>query len=90
MATSAKIGDGQPVARNAVVSSLPISDVTLADLNDATSAVNSALESGKRLGSTFLVNDGGAVSDIVIAQGTEPTDEWHRVSDAGAAPIVPA
>jgi len=90
MATSNKVGDLPRVAKNAVVASLPISAVLMTDLQDATSAVNDALLSGKKLGSVYLVSDGTNVSDIVIAQGPDSTDPWHRVSDAGASPIAPA
>lgn len=90
MATSAQIGDSQPVARNAVVSSLPISVVTQAEIEDIDAAVNDALVSGKRLGGTYVITLTAGGTDIVVAQGVDADSEWHRISDAGATPIVPA
>lgn len=86
MPTSTIVGDSQAVARHGKVSALPISSVTAAELADVDSFINSALESGKKLGACILVDNG----DVAIAQGSGATDSWKLVSDAGAAPVTPS
>lgn len=86
MATSVQIGDSQPVARHGTVSALAISSVSVADLEDATSFINSSLEGGKKANAMIVVEG----STIAIAQGPAATDAWHLVSDGGAVPVVPA
>lgn len=79
MPTSPQIGDSQAVARNAVVASLPISVVTQAELEDATSAVNDTLISGKKYGSTYLVALTAGGFDIAVATGVDTTSDWATV-----------
>jgi hypothetical protein len=84
MAYSTTIGDAQPTAVAATVSALPISEVTLAELQDADDAVNFKLYSGKRLGAMYCYEVESGVMEVVVAAGSEPTDNWVKLSSTAA------
>ena len=84
MSYSTKIGDAQPEAVAATVSALPISEVTLAELQDADDPVNLKLYSGKRLGAMYCYEVEDGVMEVVVAAGSEATDNWVKLSAAGA------
>lgn len=90
MASSVNIGDSQVAAVQPVVSGLILGSVAQADVKDKNSAVNNALYSGKQFAACYLMVLTAGGTDIIVAQGSGKTDAWHRISDAGATPIVPA
>lgn len=90
MAYSTTIGDSQEKAVQPVVAALPISIISQAQLEDASDPVNITLYSGKTAGAAYVIALTAGGTDIVVAQGPEPTDDWDRISDAGASPITPA
>lgn len=90
MATSVNIGDSQEKAVQPVVSGLILAPVAQADVADVDSAINNKLYSGKQYGACYIMALTAGGTDIIVAQGDQPADAWHRISDAGAAPITPA
>lgn len=91
MASSVNIGDSQEAAVQPIVSDIGTFDiVTEAQIADATDPVNLAIYSGKKRGSTYLYAPAGGGMDIIVADGPAATDDWFRISDAGAVPITPA
>jgi len=84
MAYSTAIGDSQPVAQTVVVSGLPVSLTTAAKLADADDAVNDTNLSGKKMGSMYAYEVADGVMEVVVAAGSEPTDNWVRLTSQGA------
>ena len=84
------IGDTQDKAVQPMVSALPISVVLEADVTDKTSAVNTALYSGKREGAAYIMKEttGGELI-IIIADGSLDVSKWYRQDDLSTV-ITPA
>lgn len=83
---SDKIGDSQVVAVAPVLAAFPQSVVAIADLGDATAAINDTHVSRKVAGATVILESAG-VYTIAVAQGSEPTDTWI---DSAAVTVTPA
>jgi hypothetical protein len=91
MASTTTIGDSPEAAVQPVVSCFPLGIATQAQIADVDDPVNDTLVSGKDEGAMYLYKaTAGSAFDIVVATGPAAADPWHKVSDAGAAPITPA
>ena len=84
MAYSTAIGDSQPIAQTVVVSGLPVSLTTAAKLADADDAVNDTNLSGKKIGAMYAYEVKDGVMEVVVAAGSETTDNWVRLTSQGA------
>lgn len=94
MPTSTQIGDSQAVARHGAVATLPVTEVSLADLQSATAFININRESGKVAGSMVVAELGTGVKALFIAAGSAATDVWYcqrgTDADSEANDITPA
>lgn len=90
MASSTAIGDSQERAVQPVVSGIVLSAVAQADVADKDSAINNKLYSGKQYNACYVMVLTAGGTDIIVAQGSDTTSAWHRISDAGAIPVIPA
>lgn len=85
------IGDTPAVAVQPVVAGFVAGIATQVQIADIDDAVNDAMVSGKKEGTMYVYKaTTGGKFDIVVATGSLPASPWHKVSDAGAAPITPA
>lgn len=90
MPTTVNVGDQPRKAEQPLVSGIILGAVAQADVIEKDSAINNALLSGKQFGACYIMTLTAGGTDIVVAQGNTTTSAWHRISDAGATPIVPA
>ena len=91
MSYSTIIGDSQPTAVSCPVAAFPFSLVTQADIEEADSAVNNALVSGKKKGACFLMTTTtGSYPVLVCAMGSTKTSTWVTVDVTTRVIYTPA